>query len=59
MSQATNSILTNGVESEFVLKNHIETIPRYILFDRGGKIIISDAPKPSDPELTELIDKNL
>lgn len=45
--------------SSFVKRFHITTIPRYLLVGKDGSIISDDAPRPSDPKLTELIDKNL
>jgi thiol-disulfide isomerase/thioredoxin len=37
----------------------IETIPRYLLFDKQGKMIDRDAPRPSDPLVITLINKHL
>jgi thiol-disulfide isomerase/thioredoxin len=33
----------------------INAIPRFLLFDEEGKIIDTDAPRPSDPELRKLL----
>ena len=33
----------------------VKSIPRFILIDTEGKIINADAPRPSKPELTELL----
>ena len=52
-------LLLNSVKSQFVKRYNINTIPRYILIGKDGKIINDDAPRPSDPKLKELIDKNL
>ncbi|NMN38121.1 TlpA family protein disulfide reductase [Pedobacter sp. SG918] len=35
----------------------IAGIPRFMIFDKTGKIIRADAPRPSDPELKNLIQK--
>lgn len=59
LTKSTNFIFANARESDFVIKNRIEEIPRYMLISRDGMIITSDAPSPSDPALRELIDKNL
>lgn len=45
-------------ESAFVSKYNIQTIPRFILVGKDGKIISDDAPRPSDKALQELIEKN-
>lgn len=37
----------------------IEGIPRFLIFDRAGKIVTVDAPMPSNPEFKKLIDKTL
>lgn len=37
----------------------ITGIPRFMLFDKEGKIITVDAPRPSEPELKTLIEKYL
>lgn len=46
-------------QSQFIASYGIDAIPRFILLDREGKIISSDAPRPSDQEIRYLIDKNL
>ena len=42
-----------------VLLNNNVFLPRYLLFDKNGKLIADDALRPSNPKLIELIDKNL
>jgi hypothetical protein len=37
----------------------IEGIPRFLVFDREGKIVTTDAPRPSNPEFKKLIDQTL
>lgn len=37
----------------------IREIPRYMLFDRDGKVIDKDAPRPTHPRIRELLDKYL
>jgi peroxiredoxin len=37
----------------------VATIPRFIVFDKTGKILNADAPRPSDPELKTLLEKTL
>lgn len=49
----------NDWKSKFVQSYAIDGIPRFILIDKNGNIIDSDAPRPSDPEIRTLIDANL
>jgi thioredoxin-related protein len=37
----------------------IEGIPRFMIFDKEGKIVTVDAPRPSYPEFKELIEQTL
>ena len=37
----------------------VKSIPRFIVFDREGKIAESSAPRPSNPELKELLNELL
>lgn len=37
----------------------IKGIPRFMVFDRDGKIVTVDSPRPSNPELKQLLEKVL
>ncbi|MDR1737405.1 MAG: TlpA family protein disulfide reductase [Candidatus Symbiothrix sp.] len=37
----------------------IHSIPRFILIDKNGKVVMSDAPRPSSSEIRPLIDRML
>ncbi|MBS1668909.1 MAG: TlpA family protein disulfide reductase [Bacteroidetes bacterium] len=50
-------LLFGGFNSSFAGQYRITEIPRYFLFDKVGKLINSNAPRPSDPKLIEIIDK--
>ncbi|NRB62003.1 MAG: TlpA family protein disulfide reductase [Saprospiraceae bacterium] len=50
-----NYIISNWKKSSLYKNFKIETIPRYLLFDKNGKIINDDAPRPSENELKKLI----
>jgi len=50
-----NYIIVNWEKSNLYKTYNIKTIPRYLLFDKDGKIIDDNAPRPSEKELTELI----
>jgi hypothetical protein len=41
----------NSWDSDFIKKYHIESIPHFILLDKQGKIIESDALRPSNASL--------
>ncbi|TDI80296.1 MAG: TlpA family protein disulfide reductase [Bacteroidetes bacterium] len=44
-------------ESKFVKEYYIKGIPRFILIDPDGNIISPNAPRPSDPELRNLLEE--
>ncbi len=46
----------NDWKSKFVEDYGIKGIPRFLLIDADGNIINSDAPRPSSPEIREVID---
>jgi len=37
----------------------VEGIPRFMIFDKEGKIVTVDAPRPSNPEFKSLIEQTL
>jgi peroxiredoxin len=37
----------------------VDGIPRFMIFDKEGKIVTVDAPRPSDPEFRSLIEQTL
>lgn len=41
--------------SEFAKYYKINAIPRFLIFDKEGKIVTVDSPRPSEPELKELL----
>lgn len=44
----------NGMQSEFLKKYMVNSIPRFILIDPDGNIVDSNAPRPSEPALVKL-----
>jgi len=49
----------NAWNSKFVQDYGIKGIPRFILIGPDGTIVNADAPRPSDPKLTELLQSEL
>jgi len=45
--------------SQIVKDYKIKGIPRFMVFDREGKVISIDAPRPSEPKLKELLEREL
>ncbi len=53
-------VQNNGWKDSIKEEYMVAGIPRYMLFDAEGKIITTDAPRPSEPEkIKALIDKHL
>ena len=52
-------ICLDAFDSE-VCKNYgINAIPRFLFFDKDGKVISLDAPRPSSAKITEYIDRHI
>jgi thiol-disulfide isomerase/thioredoxin len=49
-------LLLEPSKAAFVRQYNIATIPRYLLFDKEGKMLNANAPLPSDPALRQLLD---
>jgi thiol-disulfide isomerase/thioredoxin len=54
-----NYLFPNFNSSVLNKQLNLTSIPRYVLLNKKGEIINSDALRPSDPKLKELIDKHL
>jgi thiol-disulfide isomerase/thioredoxin len=48
-----------GFSGDFAKFYAIQAIPRFLVFDKNGKIITCDAPRPSDPALKQMLLKAL
>ncbi|MES2416775.1 MAG: TlpA disulfide reductase family protein [Bacteroidota bacterium] len=55
--EANNFLFLNFDKSLFKNRYKINTIPRYFLIGKDGKIVNDDLARPSDPELKTIIDK--
>ena len=51
--------ITNSRSSQQLMDYNLKTIPRYMILDKDGKVVVSNALRPSDPELKKLLLKNL
>ncbi|WP_316846225.1 TlpA disulfide reductase family protein [Pedobacter psychrodurus] len=60
-AETNNNIdqLFAGSASAFVKYYDITAIPRFLIFDREGKLLQYDAPRPSDTKVTVLLDRLL
>ncbi len=48
-----------GPGNDFSKYYKVNTIPRFLVFDKNGKIVSVDSPRPSDPRLKTLLEKEL
>ena len=44
-----------GTKDSFMEKYIINGIPRFILLDTEGRILKANAPRPSDPEIKDIL----
>ncbi len=54
-----NFLVNKNFESDLAKKFNIQSIPRYMIVGKDGKIINDNAPRPSDPKLKEIFDELL
>ena len=59
LNKENSFLLVKSDKDELLKKINLSTIPRYVLFDKTGKIIDLDAPRPSSKEIEVLIQKHL
>lgn len=52
-------ICPDNFQSQLCKNYNIDAIPRFLFFDKDGKIISLDAPRPSDENIIQYIDKSL
>lgn len=55
----TNFFITNSKNSKMLEKIKLELIPRYLIFNKQGNIVEMNAPRPSDKQVTTIINKYL
>ncbi len=54
-----NFLCINYPKANFYKELQLKTIPRYLLYNKKGELIHTNAPRPSSKELRKLIDKLL
>ena len=59
LNKENSFLITKSDKDDLLKKINLSTIPRYVLFGKDGKIINSDAPRPSDINIEALIEKHL
>jgi thiol-disulfide isomerase/thioredoxin len=59
LNNQNSYVINNFLNSKFKKTFNVETIPRYIIIDRFGKIADSNAPRPGNPSTLELINQLL
>lgn len=59
MENANSYIYLNAGTSEWAKQIGLEAIPRYVVFDKEGRLSFRDAPGPGDPAIRALLDKHL
>lgn len=52
-----NYLITNSRKSRYLMSLNVETIPRFLLFDKKGKLIHKNAPKPDSKEIQTIFNK--
>ncbi len=55
----TQIFADNDWQSKFIQDYAINSIPRFLLIDPQGNIVNADAPRPSDPKLTAMLETQL
>lgn len=59
LNEKGNYLLLNATESVLSKQLELVSVPRYLILDENGKIINSNAPRPSDSKLTQIFDELL
>ncbi|WP_443937239.1 TlpA family protein disulfide reductase [Pedobacter sp. MW01-1-1] len=52
-------LFAGGPDNDFSKFYKINTIPRFLVFDKQGKIVTIDSPRPSNAALKDLLEKTL
>lgn len=57
--ESHNYIIINPYLSSFLKENHVDFIPRYLLFNKLGELVHQNAPGPESDEIRSLLNKYL
>jgi thiol-disulfide isomerase/thioredoxin len=52
-------MMVNNDASNFIKEIQLSSIPRYVIFDKQGKLISKNAPKPNSSDLKSILDELL
>lgn len=52
-----NYLVLNHNTSDFKKRLQLDAIPRYLIFDKGGKLVEKNAPSPMDSNLEEVLNR--
>jgi thiol-disulfide isomerase/thioredoxin len=55
--EGVHGLSKGGWGSEATSKFGVNSIPRYLIFNKKGKVVDGNAPRPSDPRLLEILQK--
>lgn len=55
--EGTHGLSQGGWGSEVTSKFGVSSIPRYLIFDKKGKVVDQNAPRPSDPRTLTILKK--
>lgn len=50
-----NYMILNSADASFISKYKINSIPRYMIFGKDGRILNPDAPRPSDNKINKIL----
>lgn len=59
LNKDNSYLLLHRDNAPFAKQYGISSIPRYMLFGKDGKVLLADAPRPSDAELINVVDRFL
>lgn len=52
-------LIVNPKRSKFISNHNINAVPRYMIYDKNGRLVNSNAPSPESPMIKEVLDELL